>query len=92
MKLLPFPADNNKEKVRYIYVYYNFPGLGFRPMPPDSHVESTLIWYKMAERNYAEWTTKLDEFLKRKYFSFAFQRDFNLLICVYLFFLFYFKT
>uniref|UniRef100_A0A0A9X0N5 Sodium/potassium-transporting ATPase subunit beta-2 n=1 Tax=Lygus hesperus TaxID=30085 RepID=A0A0A9X0N5_LYGHE len=40
------------------------PGLGFRPMPPDSHVESTLIWYKMADENYVPWVEKLDEFLK----------------------------
>lgn len=40
------------------------PGLGFRPMPPDSHVESTLIWYKMSDENYAPWVEKLDDFLK----------------------------
>uniref|UniRef100_A0A023F8Y2 Putative sodium/potassium-transporting atpase subunit beta-2 n=1 Tax=Triatoma infestans TaxID=30076 RepID=A0A023F8Y2_TRIIF len=40
------------------------PGLGFRPMPPESHVESTLIWYKITDSNYAAWTTKLDDFLK----------------------------
>lgn len=40
------------------------PGLGFRPMPPESHVESTLIWYKVSESNYASWTNKLDDFLK----------------------------
>ncbi|CAH1391585.1 unnamed protein product [Nezara viridula] len=40
------------------------PGLGFRPMPPESHVESTLVWYKISDNNYATWTTKLDDFLK----------------------------
>ncbi|BES88650.1 unnamed protein product [Nesidiocoris tenuis] len=40
------------------------PGLGFRPMPPESHVESTLIWYKVADNNFAPWTEKLDNFLK----------------------------
>ncbi|XP_014249750.1 sodium/potassium-transporting ATPase subunit beta-2-like [Cimex lectularius] len=42
----------------------NNPGLGFRPMPPESHVESTLIWYKSQEDNFAPWTVKLDDFLK----------------------------
>lgn len=41
------------------------PGLGFRPMPPDSNVESTLIWYKANdEGNYRHWTEKLDTFLE----------------------------
>jgi len=34
------------------------PGLGFRPMPPESNVESTLIWYKASdEGNYLHWNT-----------------------------------
>lgn len=41
------------------------PGLGFRPMPPESNVESTLIWYKASdEGNYLHWTNMLDKFLK----------------------------
>ncbi|XP_015608306.1 sodium/potassium-transporting ATPase subunit beta-2 [Cephus cinctus] len=40
------------------------PGLGFRPMPPESNVESTLIWYKTSnEGNYRHWTKELDKFL-----------------------------
>lgn len=43
------------------------PGLGFRPMPPESNVESTLIWYKASdEGNYRAWSGELDEFLKSK--------------------------
>jgi sodium/potassium-transporting ATPase subunit beta len=43
------------------------PGLGFRPMPPDSNVESTLIWYDTREpKNRMTWTENLDEFLERK--------------------------
>ncbi|XP_043276521.1 sodium/potassium-transporting ATPase subunit beta-2-like [Venturia canescens] len=41
------------------------PGLGFRPMPPDSNVESTLIWYKASDKgNYAHWVRALDKFLE----------------------------
>jgi sodium/potassium-transporting ATPase subunit beta len=41
------------------------PGLGFRPMPPDSNVESTLIWYDTREpKNRMTWTENLDEFLE----------------------------
>jgi hypothetical protein len=42
-------------------------GLGFRPMPPESNVESTLIWYKANnEDNYQYWTDELDKFLNGK--------------------------
>ncbi|KAK2576028.1 hypothetical protein KPH14_007380 [Odynerus spinipes] len=41
------------------------PGLGFRPMPPESNVESTLIWYKASdEGNFLHWTKELDAFLE----------------------------
>lgn len=41
------------------------PGLGFRPMPPSSNVESTLIWYKASdEGNFLHWTRELDKFLE----------------------------
>jgi sodium/potassium-transporting ATPase subunit beta len=40
------------------------PGLGFRPLPPEDNVESTLIWYRGTNReNYEVWTNALDEFL-----------------------------
>ncbi|GLG92260.1 Sodium/potassium-transporting ATPase subunit beta-2 [Gryllus bimaculatus] len=40
------------------------PGLGFRPMPEDSNVESTLIWYRGTDRDdFRQWTDTLDEFL-----------------------------
>ncbi|XP_046734621.1 sodium/potassium-transporting ATPase subunit beta-2-like [Diprion similis] len=40
------------------------PGLGFRPMPPESNVDSTLIWYKASNvGNYGYWTKELDAFL-----------------------------
>lgn len=46
------------------------PGLGFRPMPPDSNVESTLIWYKAADKgNYAHWVKALDNFLEGMIFD-----------------------
>ncbi|CRK99800.1 CLUMA_CG013108, isoform A [Clunio marinus] len=41
------------------------PGLGFRPLPPEDNVESTLIWYKgTSEDQYRVWTQALDEFLE----------------------------
>jgi hypothetical protein len=45
----------------------NFLGLGFRPMPPESNVESTLIWYKASDKdNIKYWTDEIDTFLKSK--------------------------
>lgn len=42
-------------------------GLGFRPMPPESNVESTLIWFKGNDpNNYKYWTEELDKFLASK--------------------------
>lgn len=44
------------------------PGLGFRPMPPEANVESTLVWYKASdETNYKYWTEELDSFLLTTY-------------------------
>uniref|UniRef100_A0A6M2DEM3 Putative sodium/potassium-transporting atpase subunit beta-2 isoform x2 n=1 Tax=Xenopsylla cheopis TaxID=163159 RepID=A0A6M2DEM3_XENCH len=41
------------------------PGLGFRPLPPDENIESTLIWYKGTDYdNYRRWTKSLSEFLE----------------------------
>lgn len=41
------------------------PGLGFRPMPPESNVESTLIWFKGSNPdNYKYWTEEIDNFLE----------------------------
>ncbi|KAG4066673.1 hypothetical protein HA402_007309 [Bradysia odoriphaga] len=40
------------------------PGLGFRPLPPEDNVESTLIWYKGTDyENYKIWTEALTSFL-----------------------------
>ena len=42
------------------------PGLGFRPMPPESNVESTLVWYEKQNTDY--WIEELDKFLKGNFF------------------------
>lgn len=43
------------------------PGLGFRPMPPESNVESTLIWYeKNNPENSKYWIEELEHFLESK--------------------------
>lgn len=40
------------------------PGLGFRPMPPESNVESTLIWYEKNNANNSKyWVDEIDSFL-----------------------------
>lgn len=44
------------------------PGLGFRPTPPESTIDSTLIWFeKNNENNSAYWVKELDSFLKSKH-------------------------
>lgn len=41
------------------------PGLGFRPMPPESNVESTLIWYEKDNSNNSKyWVDEIQTFLK----------------------------
>lgn len=40
------------------------PGLGFRPMPPESNVESTLVWFEASkDENIEYWISAIDEFL-----------------------------
>ena len=44
------------------------PGLGFRPMPNDANVESTLIHFKHGTSgNWKHWTSELEKFLHRKH-------------------------
>lgn len=41
------------------------PGLGFRPMPDDKNVESTLIWFQHGSQgNWHPWKNRLQEFLE----------------------------
>jgi len=43
------------------------PGLGFRPMPPESNVESTLVWFEASkDENIEYWISAIDEFLDGK--------------------------
>jgi len=42
------------------------PGVGFRPMSPNKHIESTLIWFRHGERwddQWRPWTERLEEHL-----------------------------
>ncbi|XP_065343929.1 sodium/potassium-transporting ATPase subunit beta-2-like isoform X1 [Cloeon dipterum] len=40
------------------------PGLGYRPMPQEPNLDSSLIWYKGTKpENYEPWTKQLDKFL-----------------------------
>ncbi|CAD6996818.1 unnamed protein product [Ceratitis capitata] len=44
------------------------PGLGFRPMPPEANVESTLIWYeKSRPENFKYWVDETAAFLHCEY-------------------------
>jgi len=52
------------------------PGLGFRPMPPESNVESTLIWYEKQNTDY--WIEELDRFLQSKLFHYLKLLNINL--------------
>lgn len=41
------------------------PGLGFRPMPPEAHLGSTLIWYKSNRPdNMIYWHDTINKFLE----------------------------
>jgi sodium/potassium-transporting ATPase subunit beta len=42
------------------------PGLGFRPMPPESNVESTLIWFEESKDNTKYWIDETKNFLSGK--------------------------
>jgi len=42
------------------------PGLGFRPMPDDDNVESTLIWFQHGSTgNWNPWVNRLQDFLSK---------------------------
>lgn len=44
------------------------PGLGFRPMPPESNVESTLVWFEASnDKNTEYWIGALNEFLMSEF-------------------------
>lgn len=53
----------------YFIDFSHSTGLGFRPLPPEDNVESTLIWYRGTNKeNFEVWTDALDEFLSRKFY------------------------
>jgi hypothetical protein len=52
--------------ILFVCLHFFILGLGFRPMPPESNVESTLIWYRNDDQNYKYWTDELDKFLQGK--------------------------
>jgi sodium/potassium-transporting ATPase subunit beta len=65
----PVDTNNFDELVRLIKLFSSITlsGLGFRPLPPEDNVESTLIWYRGTNKeNFQVWTDALDEFLSRK--------------------------
>lgn len=42
------------------------PGLGYRPMPPDDYIESTLIWFKLGGKasEWKSWSDRVTKFLE----------------------------
>lgn len=47
--------------------YFLISGLGFRPMPPEVNVESTLVWYESNKPdNFQYWVDETSKFLKGK--------------------------
>jgi len=60
-------SDFQNPSVIIFHINHLLAGLGFRPLPPDDNVESTLIWYKGTHHeNFKHWTDSLDEFLAGK--------------------------
>jgi sodium/potassium-transporting ATPase subunit beta len=55
--------------IKYCFLtFWCSTGLGFRPLPPEDNVESTLIWYRGTNKeNFEVWTNALDEFLSREF-------------------------
>lgn len=65
------PGESAKVDVCFVRVLLSFVicillvGLGFRPMPIASNVESTLIWFKNTDpENYEPWVKNLASFLE----------------------------
>lgn len=49
------------------HVFFYVLGLGFRPMPPEVNVESTLVWYESNKQdNFQYWVDETSNFLKCK--------------------------
>jgi sodium/potassium-transporting ATPase subunit beta len=44
------------------------PGLGFRPMPPPSNVDSTLIWFRKSANGVRYWQTEIERFRSQSMF------------------------
>lgn len=52
------------------------PGLGFRPMPPEAHLGSTLIWYKSNRPdNMIYWHDTINKFLEGNSKETLFERN-----------------
>jgi sodium/potassium-transporting ATPase subunit beta len=60
----------------------NNPGLGFRPMPEESNVESTLIWFESSDKNNIKhWTQALDKFTQSK-FTIQISKVFEMMVLI----------
>ena len=54
--------------VRCTNLIFDYSGVGYRPMPADGSVESTLIHFRHGELgNWDEWKKRLVDFLKRTF-------------------------
>lgn len=51
------------------------PGLGFRPMPPEANLGSTLVWYKASKTdNLQYWYDTVNKFLDGAYSACTYQK------------------
>lgn len=71
------------------------PGLGFRPMPPEAPLGSTLIWYKSNRPdNMIYWHDTINKFLDGNFFSYSwldYAHCFCVRTCILCFFSFFKK-
>jgi len=67
--LLIFFQTLKEDKPRWIAasnIIGTNPGLGYRPMPPDDYVESTLVWFKLGGKasEWKSWSDRVQDFLQ----------------------------
>lgn len=65
----------------------NFSGLGFRPLPPQDNIDSTLIWFTHGSgREWNHWVESLGHFLDGmyKYYYFMHYTDYIMSLTLFL--------
>jgi sodium/potassium-transporting ATPase subunit beta len=56
------------QKAAYVKIpiIFSLSGVGFRPMPHDNDIESTLVWFRHGDDNgnWQPWVERLEKFLE----------------------------